>query len=797
MTETISREISDPSGLLPADNGLLPIEDRRQKWSRQKQQFDDIPVASIRPAKDSAGKLLNPRTRFDPDYIEELSRSIAVHGLLSPITVRPVASKNTEPSIAHKIETMDGYGSLHYEIIAGECRWRAAKLANLLVIPAIVRGGVSDAELAELALIENVRRNDLSVLEKARAFKRCIELGTKQKDIGEKSGVSQGRVASLIGLLDLPADVQQMIEDGKLTAGHGIQLARYKDFPELCRHFAKLAVDAQWPVKLLEGGLVRQITRMAAQEQLLIALPTYNTVFDWKAVCVKNCPFKAFRGASDQQEGGYCLNPAHYKELQAEAEAAKDAQTQEEAARLREKAQAAAEAARQAATAAPNAAARVDAERDAARAEKIVQSTENGLPDLTKLSYKEYVEIGATTPPGCTENCACRGRGRSWGGKVIECCTDPKRYSALKGAVEKVKTRDLKETLSEKLHRAEVAATSGDAARLTVILLTVALMNATGAVKKRMADVLAEEPVLKQTSGPKLKVMLTSNKPWEVKAEALWPLLVVLPAERQMSLALETRMRDEMDSALANRTGKTPLMDWMIDGLMIAGTPAVDGASTDVEPRLYPCADCKTKDAGAFWVDANGYDVDKHAMLGEWVCDLCQDKRKAAAHAEQTLCANCEEPLTTGAFESAIAAAAARQNPLRMDTGELLLPDGRAFCEQCGPRRDDNGAPLPEPDSDNEGPLCGCGEPTCLGTCAAPEPWEYDRPDGLPSFAVGDAVEVRFNAEWYPGGVVGHGVPPSGSVFVLVTGYSAPTLFAPSAIRKVTQEKEAVHALAL
>lgn len=154
-----------------------------------------VPVARVVPNP------YQPRTHFDPEALEELRSSLERHGLLQPIVVR---SK--------------GEG---FELVSGERRLRAAKEAGWETIPAIVRTNVSDAELLELALIENVQRRDLDPIERARSFHRMVEeLGLTQEQVAERVSLQRSTVANHLRLLELPRAVQEAVGKGLLTMGH-------------------------------------------------------------------------------------------------------------------------------------------------------------------------------------------------------------------------------------------------------------------------------------------------------------------------------------------------------------------------------------------------------------------------------------------------------------------------------------------------------------------------------------------------------------------------------------------------
>jgi len=184
-----------------------------------------LPVDRIVPGR------FQPRTQFEEAALEELAESLRRHGVVQPVVVRPVA---------------DGY-----ELIAGERRWRAAQRARLATIPAIVRH-CSHQEALELALIENLQREEIGPLDAARAFQRLIdEFGYTAARIAERTGKSRSTVANSLRLLRLPPTVQRQLESGALTEGHARALLGVDD-PRLQEELAEYAVRNGLSVRELE-----------------------------------------------------------------------------------------------------------------------------------------------------------------------------------------------------------------------------------------------------------------------------------------------------------------------------------------------------------------------------------------------------------------------------------------------------------------------------------------------------------------------------------------------------------------
>jgi|HubBroStandDraft_2_1064218.scaffolds.fasta_scaffold08164_3 ParB family chromosome partitioning protein len=177
-----------------------------------------------------------PRTRFREEALDELARSIQASGIIQPIVVR---------AIGHR-----------YQLIAGERRWRAAQRAGLNKVSAIVRQ-VPDELALEMTLVENIQREDLNAIEQARAFERLMdEFQSTQEAVAERTGKDRTTVANAIRLLKLEPTIQDWIEEGKLTAGHGRALLAVPD-SQLRMRYAQRAA---------RGGLtVRQIERLASR----------------------------------------------------------------------------------------------------------------------------------------------------------------------------------------------------------------------------------------------------------------------------------------------------------------------------------------------------------------------------------------------------------------------------------------------------------------------------------------------------------------------------------------------------
>jgi ParB family transcriptional regulator, chromosome partitioning protein len=177
-----------------------------------------------------------PRTRFTEDALEELAQSIRENGIVQPIVVRRKGGR--------------------FEIVAGERRWRASQRAGLNKIPAVVRE-ISDEKMLELALIENIQRQELNAVEEAKAYKKLIEqLGLTQEMVATRVGKDRAAVAAQLRLLKLPEDVQRLLEENKISAGHARALLM-GETPDVQRRVARNILDMNLSVREAERTIKR------------------------------------------------------------------------------------------------------------------------------------------------------------------------------------------------------------------------------------------------------------------------------------------------------------------------------------------------------------------------------------------------------------------------------------------------------------------------------------------------------------------------------------------------------------
>jgi ParB family chromosome partitioning protein len=212
------------SALLGGDSELLRSAGTNRPQSRH------VPIELLRPSP------LQPRRRFAEDELEALAESIRARGVMQPLLVRPVADDHQR-----------------YEIVAGERRWRAAQRAGLHELPVVVHA-LSDRDALEVALLENVQRQDLSPLEEADGYRRLIDdFGHTQAELASALGKSRSHIANLLRLLGLPPAVRSMLEASELSAGHARALLVARDPAALARMVLARGLSVRQTEKLVQA----------------------------------------------------------------------------------------------------------------------------------------------------------------------------------------------------------------------------------------------------------------------------------------------------------------------------------------------------------------------------------------------------------------------------------------------------------------------------------------------------------------------------------------------------------------
>lgn len=204
------------------------ITDKKENKEQDGDRIEKIKIIDIEPNRNQ------PRRTFDMETIEELAESIKVYGVIQPIIVN----------------RKDGY----YEIVAGERRWRASKKAGLTEIPCIIRND-DERKTKEIALIENIQREDLNPIEKAKGFKQLIdEYGLKQQELADIMGMNRSTVTNCLRILNLDPRVIDLALEGKLTEGHCRSLLGYED-PEIQYKMALKIIETGQTVRDIERNL--------------------------------------------------------------------------------------------------------------------------------------------------------------------------------------------------------------------------------------------------------------------------------------------------------------------------------------------------------------------------------------------------------------------------------------------------------------------------------------------------------------------------------------------------------------
>ena len=246
--------------------------------SVQKSPYQQLPLHKVEPNPNQ------PRRDFDPEELQSLADSIALHGVMQPLTVR---------------EMSNGY----YQIIAGERRWRAARMAELREIPAVIIQA-DDKKVMELALIENLQRQDLNPVEEALGYQTLMnEYGLTQEETAARVGKSRPVVANMLRLLNLCEDVLEMVRDGRLSAGHARAIAALKSEKQQKEIAQKVAAL---------GLSVRQTELLCANAQKSPAKPKPVTLeVDYVAECEKKLSKVLGRGVkivSGKKKGRFELD---------------------------------------------------------------------------------------------------------------------------------------------------------------------------------------------------------------------------------------------------------------------------------------------------------------------------------------------------------------------------------------------------------------------------------------------------------------------------------------------------------
>ena len=222
---------------------LIPGDD---KAAAESKKYKSVSLDRIGPNP------MQPRRDFDEESLRELADSLKANGVMQPLVVRA-----------------NGGG---YTIIAGERRFRAARMAGMTEVPVMLAGEVTDAQMLELALVENLQREDLNPIEMAEAYRRLIdECGLTQNDLAVKVGKSRAAVANVVRLNSLPDEIKQMLREGKLTEGHARAILAV-DGTEAMLRLARQIMDDSLTVRQTEDATRRTKRRRLVPKRKIPAL---------------------------------------------------------------------------------------------------------------------------------------------------------------------------------------------------------------------------------------------------------------------------------------------------------------------------------------------------------------------------------------------------------------------------------------------------------------------------------------------------------------------------------------------
>lgn len=510
----------------------------------------ELPLAEIIPS------LNNPRKRLDQEALAQLAESIRQYGLMEPIVVRPV----TTP-----------YGEQRWEIIAGERRYHACKMAGMETAPARILEGIDDARALRLALIENLEREDLDPIEEAQGFAALNRIvGLTQAEIAAAINRSQPVIANRMRLLELPEDVQERVRRGELSPAHGIALCRYKAWPALCERIAELAAANGWPAKRLEAGIGSGYGTGQIGGDLLgnVVVRVDHTADHDKLRAA---------GITLWGDGYYTYTPDVGAYEAAKQRLAKEA------------------------------------EMAAARAvEKVLQKSrerggENTVPDVSTLPYDGYERV-YREPEGCSTECPCRAVARS-GKELVQICTDPKRYRRLGTTAQRAAKKELRDEAKRK------------AAELDALLEEAPVLDQNG-LAIVVADRLWQWPkpvarrLITQFAAEVLDPKVVDS--WEGRRDT-YDRLAKLPPESLIRMLIHGALLDDVSRYQQYGTLAGRLV-WYMDQ---AGRPVLDVtmSNSDLKHRIAQ-AKAKLQEPGL---------MNQPKLYGEWRSTLQQLEDELAA----------------------------------------------------------------------------------------------------------------------------------------------------------------------
>ncbi|MEN6583028.1 MAG: ParB/RepB/Spo0J family partition protein [Armatimonadota bacterium] len=429
-----------------------------------------------------APSTLNPRKYFDEQALQELADSIAEHGLLEPIVVREIT-----------------LGSMCYEIIAGERRWRASEMAGLTTIPAVVLENIDDRKALELALVENLVRRDIDPIEEAEGYAKLREMGHKVLDIAAKVNRSQEAVSNAMRLLRLPEEVRDHIRDRKLSMSHGKALASFVEYPKLLDFKLNQA---------LNGATTKDVEKVGYDYTAINAgayahVQTFSIGVDAAKECL-NC---THRRECSGVDGWLCLDVKCYQE-------------------------------------------KLEAKKTRTLKEALVEA---GLPEDAQLrriqDVSDYISLNnRELPPGCRgEHCEHREMVLNGVNYIMPVCTNPQCFRDLQKAAavqEQGAYEDARKELVFRLRRQLIEPENIN--KITAIAMIYSMAGADESILRAAADHLNIDIDCKAIEAC-----------WDDDDTEVLELLSKVPPETLTLFAAEVRLRGELDHS------RTPMLDWL------------------------------------------------------------------------------------------------------------------------------------------------------------------------------------------------------------------------------------------
>jgi ParB/RepB/Spo0J family partition protein len=433
---------------------------------------------------------MNPRKHFDEQALQELADSIVEHGLLEPIVVREITR-----------------GSMCYEIIAGERRWRASEIAGLTTIPAVVLEDIDDRKALELALVENLVRRDIDPIEEAEGYAKLREMGHKVLDIAAKVNRSQETVSNAMRLLKLPEEVREHIRDGRLSMSHGKALASFVEYPDLLDYKLRQA---------LEGATTKDVEKVGYDYTAINAgayahVQTYSIGVDAAKECL-NCTHRRECSGTHRREcsgvdGWLCLDVKCYQE-------------------------------------------KLETKRTRTLKEALVEAGLSEDAQLRRIQdVSDYISLNnRELPPGCRgEHCEHREMVLNGVNYIMPVCTNPQCFRDLPKAAavqEQGAYEDARKELVFRLRRQLIEPENIN--KITAIAMIYSMAGADESILRAAADHLNIDIDCKAIEAC-----------WDDDDTEVLELLSKVPPETLTLFAAEVRLRGELNHS------RTPMLDWL------------------------------------------------------------------------------------------------------------------------------------------------------------------------------------------------------------------------------------------